>query len=182
MINDDQPQDPNGEQFDAEAAQAAQRVVEQQHDGNPDYIEHHPDAIQDKDKAFYVAHASKAAEEQVVSSSNKALDALTLAQASDLELSDNIGINLRALHDGQPIPRTPAGVEIGLGLEFERTRPAYKDLARKELAKAQEARTLADKQASSASDMYDNTQNLKSGKPALEEPKRPWAKKRTIIH
>lgn len=57
-------------QFDSEAAQAAERVV---NDGNPEFAKQHPNAVADKAKAERMAYATKRDEEEVAEEGEIAL-------------------------------------------------------------------------------------------------------------
>lgn len=63
------------QRLDEEAASAARQVVDgQTHDGNPEYPEHHPNAIQDRDEAEYVATATKDGEEKILAKAKEIED------------------------------------------------------------------------------------------------------------
>lgn len=69
----EQPTNPDeyaARQFDADAAMAAERVLS---DSNSEYLEHHPNAIQNPAKAKHVAYAAKRLEERVIGHTNSAL-------------------------------------------------------------------------------------------------------------
>lgn len=118
------PDEIAGQQFDAESAQAAQQVV---NDGNPEYLEHHPNAVTDKVKAEEMAHASKFYEEQVVENAN---EALRYAEAVDAP-----GAGHDDLHNDLP-------------------HEEYRDMF---IHRAQEARNKADQKAQQTADTYDAT-------------------------
>lgn len=71
------------EQFPTPSQQDPIDQIASTHDGNPDYLEHHPNAVQDPARAKEMAHASKRFEEDVV----------TLAKAAE-EASLNNGVNI----------------------------------------------------------------------------------------
>lgn len=172
----EQPTNPDeqaaAEQFDADAAMAAQRVVDGQvHDGNPEYPEQHPNAVTDKAKAEEMAYASKAAEEAVVKNGNQALETAPYVNITDQEHA----INVAKRSKGDNPQSSPAGtLNLGTGGTPRELRQKYRDIRDTYIQKAEDARNLAEQQALDAGDTYDRVQALKNGK-IPEVPQNPGA-------
>lgn len=109
------------------------------------YIQHHPDAVVDKDKAEVMAYASKVDEERVVEAANDAVKfAGAVAAGSVFEFH----------RDDEDVQR--ASVR---GMEKYGTPYSYEELRDQSIKEAQQARTYADLAAKGAADQYERTRS-----------------------
>lgn len=146
-MNGEQAPTPPQDELEAQASDAARRVV----DGddavdNDEYLQHHPNAVQDKDKAEVMAYASKTNEQNVVGAVKDA-QRFSAASVPGAKVDDSIAGTIRRYAQSKGIA------------DFSASARALRD---DQVEQAKEFRSRADKEQEAAGADYDEHQAFMS--------------------